>query len=83
MAQSGHPLNVLDLHFRGLNMLERIVQSFVEFLETVPPWSSTDEPHNELLRGFGVLFLILLTLFLLSYIRWSASSSLKDKGREK
>jgi len=74
---------VLDLHFQGLNMLERIVQSLVEFLETVPPWFSADEPHSELLRGFCVLFLIVLTLFLLSYIRWSASSSLKDKGRQK
>jgi hypothetical protein len=42
---------------------------------------SVDFQHQELLRGFGVLLLIPLALFLLSYVRVSFAS-MKNRARK-
>jgi hypothetical protein len=42
---------------------------------------SVDVEHQELLRGFGVLLLIPLALYLLSYARVSFAS-MKDRARK-
>jgi hypothetical protein len=42
---------------------------------------SVDVQHQELLRDFGVLFLIPLVLFLLSYVRVS-STFIEDGARD-
>ena len=43
---------------------------------------SVDVQHQELLRGFGVLLLIPVALFLLSYVRVSYFAFIKDRARK-
>ena len=96
MTQSGHGLlrcevplmtksrysvdgsHLIDLRSAGPNMLDRIVDSLSD---AIPQLFSTDAPHHDILRGFGVFLAILLALFLLSYIRSFFSSSDK-RGKQ-
>ena len=62
-------------------MLEQITHWLFDTLEIIPNMISADIQHHEVLRGFGVLLLILLALFLFSYAR-SLFSPSKDKSRD-
>jgi hypothetical protein len=52
---------------------------FIDWLFNMP--ISVDVEHQELLRDFGVLFLIPFVLFLISYVR--VSSTFKKLGRRR
>lgn len=64
-----------------LIMLDRIIDWLFGTGEIVPQIPA-DVPHHELLRGFGVLLLILLVLFLVSSIGSYFISS-KDQARDR
>ena len=63
-------------------MLDQIVHWLFDKLEVIPQMISGDIQHHQILRGFALLLLILLALFLLSYVRSFFASS-KDKTRER
>ena len=61
-------------------MLDQIIHWLVDKLEVIPPMISADFQHHQLLRGFAVLLVILVALFLLSYMRSIfASSKARDR----
>src|SRR5262245_8348644 len=64
-----------------LIMLDRIIDWLFGTGETIPQIPA-DVPHHELLRGFGILLLILLVLFLVSSIGSYFISS-KDQARDR
>ena len=62
-------------------MFDRIIHWLFDTLEVIPQMIWADAQHHSLLRGFGVLLLILLVLFLLSYVPSFFASSIR-KSRE-
>ena len=56
-----------------------MLYQFIDWLFDMP--ISVDVEHQELLSDFGVLFLIPLVLFLLSYVR-GLSTFIKDGARK-